>query len=96
MDKSQYKVWVQGDNKDEWYIAKDWQKNMYISAVNYSAGQGHYTYGHKIGPEKHGQYSYILKVSAGYGIFILQNLDTKIERNVLGIDLYKHKGVYNN
>ena len=68
---------------------------MYIKAATYTDGQGHYTYGHTIGPETHGPYSYVIKVTEGYTKYTLQNLNTKIEREIKGIFLYKHSGVRN-
>lgn len=91
---SDFKVWVQGNKENEWFEAKDWQKQMFIKAQNYSQGNGHYTYGHTIGPELHDNYTYNVIVSEGYGSYILQNLHTKTERQLCGVKLPYHKGIH--
>lgn len=94
------KVYVEGDDADTWYPAKEWQKNAYLEGLrlrNSKSELGRFAYVTEPFKTRNRPESYQMVYQAysphGGDEHFIYNVDTKTARRIFMVDFPKHKRV---
>lgn len=86
-------VWVEGDKKDEWFYALDWQFKEFVKVMKFGTMKS-MCYPNpleKTEPFKHGLYEYRFHIYNDWNPCFIENMTTKKVREIKYFELGKSK-----
>ncbi len=85
-------VFVEGDKKDEWFLAKSWQKKQFVKFMRFGTmkSMGHPGIHEESEPFTEESYNYKYHVYNDWNPCVLENLDTGKKRTVRYFELYNN------
>ena len=91
-------VWIEGDNKGEWYTAKDWQYKWFVNTIGFGTMKTMCIPNPlvKTEPFIHGEYKYRFHIHNDWNPCYLENMTTKKKREIKYFELGISAHNYNN
>ena len=86
-------VWIEGDNKNEWFYALDWQFNEFVKVMKFGTMKS-MCYPNpleKTEPFIHGQYKYRFHIHNDWNPCFIENMTTKKVREIKYFELGNEK-----